>query len=90
MSVVVTVPTYTIAITPASGGTPVKLVPGGSAAATVTVHPLSGFVGTVNLTGSGSPATMSISGLPASVSLDGTHDSVNSVTVGGVLQCLAR
>src|SRR5271168_1296246 len=74
----VTAPDFTLTVTPPSD----SIIAGGTATYTVSVAPVNGFSGTVNLTASGLPAGASPTFSPASIGTSG-NSTLTITTTGG-------
>src|SRR5215475_5838281 len=72
-----TTPDFDLSINPSS----VNVVPGGNAQYTLTLTPLAGFIGTVNLSASGLPAGATANFNPAAVNLNDANAKTSAVTL---------
>jgi uncharacterized repeat protein (TIGR01451 family) len=72
-----TTPDYTVSSTPAS----FTVIPGGTASYTVTVAPVGGFTGTVDLSASGQPANTMVSFVPPSVVITDATPQTSTMSV---------
>jgi len=72
-----TTPDLAISVTPSSQ----SLTPGGTAAYSVTVTPLAGFIGSVNLSASGLPSGASANFSPATLNMDDPSSHSSNLTI---------